>query len=661
VSDVLADAVVAAEDRRFYDHIGVDPRAVARAARADIRARHVVEGGSTITQQLVKNAYLGPQRTAGRKTREAVLAIALEVRWSKRRVLTAYLNTAYFGNGAYGIRDAARTYFGRNLRALRPSEAALLAALLRSPTADDPVYHPQRALARRNHVLDTMHDLGSITAHQLAIAKTAPLPTAVTVARHRRARKELAPHFTDGVVASLVEQYGRAQTLGSGLWVRTTLDARMQRAANSATHQIDGTGLSTAIVAIDAHSGELRALAVGGPAGTRAFDIASNGARQPGSAFKPFVLVAAYERGYTPASVVLSKPFPKRYPPPIGTYVVRNASGLYAGPQRLDVATWHSDNTVFARVGDNVGLDAVIDAAHDSGIRARMDPYPSLPLGALPNGVSPIELAQAYGTIANHGVRVSGIDDGPLRVLRVRRHGSHGQPVAFGDGHAERRIPRPVADLVTTTLQGVIASGTGIAANIDRPAAGKTGTTEHNVDAWFAGYTPDLVAVVWVGHPEGAVPMPDEYHGAPVAGGTYPAEMWGAFMREALRGRPVRSFRAQRMRYVTVLVDRANRKLADVWCSRAQRERFVRGLEPTEHSGSCPAKLRPAPNVVGMQVADAELELQKAGFQVDRRETAGTAADEGRVTTQLPSAGSAVRKDQPIRLFVVTRVIGADQ
>ncbi|MCW2973639.1 MAG: mrcB, partial [Thermoleophilia bacterium] len=375
VPRVLSQAVVAAEDRRFYEHGGIDPRGLIRALAADVRARSAVQGGSTITQQLVKNAYVGPSRSAGRKTREAALAIALETRWSKQRILTAYVNTAYFGDGYYGVYDASLGYFGVPVKRLRVDQAALLASLLRAPEGNSPSTSPDNARRARDRVLTNLVETGDITRAAADFARTRPLPSKAQLARRRSfAAKELAPQFTDAVVTRLIEHYGVRRATSGGLRVRTTLDARLQRAGTQAVQQAAELGLDAALVAVDVQSGEVRAMVNGGSSARSAFNVALDGHRQPGSAFKPFMLTAAYEQGATPKTRVESAPFSQQFD---GTeFTVKNDGG-YSGLTTIERATWKSDNTVYARLQEKYGIQAAIDAARAAGVQSNIDPVPA--------------------------------------------------------------------------------------------------------------------------------------------------------------------------------------------------------------------------------------------------------------------------------------------
>lgn len=647
--NVLSDAVIAAEDRRFRTHSGIDLRGILRAARADFEHRSLVEGGSTITQQLVKNTYVGADRSLARKTREAAFAVALETRWSKPRILTTYLNTAYFGNGHYGVVDAAQGYFDKRVQDLKPAEAALLAALLRSPEGASPTSNRGAAKRERSRVLNSMVDLGMLTPAERVRSAQLPLPK--TRLRKRSQKRELTPYVSDRIVGELIERYGVGRALGGGLRVRSTIDVHTQKAANQAVKLVEGLGIGAVLVAVDPQKGDVRAISQAGEAGRGAFDVAFDGHRQPGSAFKPFMLAAAYNSGYAPTTPIESAPFLQRYSG--GKFRVTNDGG-YSGMTTLEHATWASDNTVFARLQARIGIDAAITQARAAGIQSRMDPVPALVLGALPYGTTPVEMAHAYSTFAAHGVRTSLASTGGPRLIgwvtepKSRRKW---RPPAV----RKETMPRQVADLVTATLEGVITQGTGFGANIGRPAAGKTGTTEEYRDAWFVGYTPDLAAAVWVGNVDAAKPMRTQNGGSPVTGGSIPASIWRRFMREALKDKPSKSFDLLQPKYVTVNVDPENGLLSSAWCAHSQKSTFIAGLEPTELSKTCLERDRPLPNLVGFTLEDARAELRDDFFEVEptvEEQLVTATADDGVVIKQQPSAGTRLFRDEPIKLIV---------
>jgi penicillin-binding protein 1A len=530
VSPIMRQAIVSTEDRRFYEHNGVDTRGIARALWEDIRSQGVVEGGSTITQQFVKNAYVRNQRTIARKVREAALAWQLEQRWSKDRILLAYLNTIYFGNGAYGIQQASRTYFDKGAQRLTLAESALLAGLPADPSLYDPTQHPRAAKQRRRYVLQTMFNQGKITARQVRNASRAPLPKAGDV--RLPGTQGPGQYFVNYVKDQLIATYGAGRVFGGGLKVTSTIDLGLQETAHRAIESVLRTpdGPSAALVAIDPRTGAVRAMVGGSNFRESQFNLATQAERQPGSSFKPIVLASALRQGISPATLFDSKPVEIDAGDRI--WRVTNYEGDYLGRVDLAQAMVASDNSVYAQLTQLVGPKAIVKTAHDLGIRSELDPYFSIGLGAV--AVNPLDMTRAYATFANRGVRVDGslTGDRPRVVERVEfaRTGgvSENRPVG------RTTMSTGEADLLTSILQRVVTQGTGKrAALADRPAAGKTGTTDNYGDAWFIGYTPQLAVAVWVGYPDELKPMLTEFGGKPVAGGTLPALIWKAFMTAA--------------------------------------------------------------------------------------------------------------------------------
>ncbi|MDH4177361.1 MAG: PBP1A family penicillin-binding protein, partial [Thermoleophilia bacterium] len=532
VAPIMRQAIVAVEDRRFYEHSGVDLRGIVRALWQDIRSQSVVEGGSTITQQFVKNAYIRNEQSLGRKVREAALAWQLEQRWSKERILTAYLNTIYFGNGAYGIQQAARTYFGKGAKGLTLAESALLAGIPADPSLFDPVQHPAGAKARRRFVLDKLLEQGKIDEEQARQADRVPLPRPEDV--RLPGTRGPAPYFVNYVSDQLVARLGAERVFGGGLAVTTTIDLRLQEVARKAITGVlhDPDGPTAALVAIDPRNGAVRAMFGGTNYRKSQFNLATQAERQPGSSFKPIVLATALRRGVSPVSTFDSKPV--EIDAGDRVWKVTNYEGSYLGRVSLARAMVSSDNSVYAQLTKLVGPRAIVETAHLLGIRSELPAYFSIGLGAV--AVNPLDMARAYATIANGGVRVDGSLTGDRpRVIDV--------VTSRESGRTRANVPKPeqvlepgYAELLTSILQGVVQSGTGTRAALDdRPAAGKTGTTDDYGDAWFVGYTPQLVTAVWVGYPNELRPMQTEFEGRPVTGGTLPAEIWKRFMTGALR------------------------------------------------------------------------------------------------------------------------------
>jgi penicillin-binding protein 1A len=548
ISSNVKRAVIAIEDRRFYTHKGLDYTGIARAIVEDVRRQRAAQGASTITQQFVKNALVAQQnRSLFQKLREAALAYQLERKWSKEKILTEYLNTVYFGEGAYGIESAARVYFGWNhpgcepncAEVLEPAEAAMLAGLIASPASYSPVQNPAVALERRNLVLQRMYEQGLITTSELRDAERQSLPPRGEIRTPKKVSR--SPYFTSWVEDQLVDRYGSGNTFGGGLEIRTTLDLDFQKAAEEAiAGRLGGIGPSAALVAIDNDTGGVRAMVGGSDFEQRPFNLATQGHRQPGSAFKPFTLVAALEKGISPGRTFASAP--KTLEGPRGPFKVENYEDRYAGVTSLAAATTASDNAVYAEVGYQlVGTRAIARVAREMGVRTPVSRNPAMVLGGLKQGVTPLEMAKAYETLAEGGQIVSGSlasrEGAPVTYTRVKGSG-------IDDENKTRRkrvISEGIAKQATQILSTVVTGGTGRAASIGEFAAGKTGTTENYQDAWFVGFNDDMTVAVWVGYPEGAKPMETEYRGEPVAGGTFPAEIWHDFMLSVRKIREVRN------------------------------------------------------------------------------------------------------------------------
>jgi penicillin-binding protein 1A len=525
IAPVMKHAIVDVEDKRFFEHHGLDLHGIARAIWADVRNEKVVEGGSTITQQFVKNAYVKNERSIGRKLKEAALSWQLEQRWSKDRILTAYLNTIYFGNGAYGVEQAARVYFGHDALKLTLPEAALLAGIPSDPSRYDPVTNRQAARARRRTVLQAMLDQHDITYNEYRAANRTPLPRPEDI--RLPGTEGPAQYFANYVKQLLVDRYGTARVFGGGLRVTTSIDLDLQKLAREAIAKwLTGVGPSAALVAIDPRDGRVLAMVGGNNYLESQFNLAVQGERQPGSSFKPFVLATALAQGISPSTTLVSKPVTIS----LGDrdWYVRNYEGSNLGDIDLQTATTYSDNTVYAQLTELVGPAQVAATAHRLGITRHLNPYFAIGLGADP--VSPLEMARAYAAFANGGFRIDGsiFHNHPRAIVSV--NGTANRPVGVPALRSNN------AAIVNSLLERVISEGTGRRAALadGRPEAGKTGTTENYGDAWFVGYTPQLVVAGWVGYPEGLKPMLTEFHGKAVAGGTYPSLIWKSFMEQAL-------------------------------------------------------------------------------------------------------------------------------
>ena len=641
IPPVMRNAIVATEDQRYYQHQGVDFLGTLRAAFADVLGGRASQGGSTITQQYVKKAFLTPDKTLKRKLAEAVLAFRVEQAYSKDKILEMYLNTIYFGHGAYGVSTAAATFFGKPRSALTAPEAAVLAGVVKSPANYSPYLQPASAKRRRDTVLMQMRDQGYLTPAGYAAA----IATPIVVAPLKRGSK-VAPYFVEYVRDQLVKQYGSDLVYRGGLKVTTTLDLGLQAAAeNAVAKALSKPGdPSAALVTTDPKTGAILAMVGGRDFANQQYNVVTQGHRQPGSAFKPFVLATALDQGVSPEQVFESGPV-KLDVPGSGQWSVTGASGNRSGPMRLRAATWDSVNAVFAQLIMQVGADKVAATAKTMGISTPITAVPAIALGGLKEGVTPLEMAAAYGTLANGGTRME-----PFGVLEVR-DGS-GKVLSRAKPAGTKAIDPAVAYLTTDILKGVMAQGTGKPAQIGRPAAGKTGTTQEYRDAWFAGYTPDLTTVVWVGYPDAQKAMAS-VHGIKVTGGSFPAQIWQTFMKVASAPFPKNDFqRPSGLIEMTYCQDSGGK--ATQYCPRTATGLFLAAKLPAD----CPLHKAPTtvtvPNLVGMKKDAATAALTKLAllFKVVEKDVAG--ATPGTVTGQDPKADSAVPISTVVTVTVAT-------
>jgi penicillin-binding protein 1A len=532
----MKDATVAVEDRRFYEHGGIDVEGIVRAAVKNVQEGETVEGGSTLTMQLVRNLYISNEKTWKRKIREAKLAEQLENihtgKLGKNWVLTKYLNVVPYGttNGtsAVGVEAAARMFFNKPAKDLTLDQSALIAGLPQAPSAYNPFYAPDRAKARRNDVLRRMAQQKMISQAEAKEAQARPLGVEPGNRFYTERRESF---FFDYVKQELIDRYGVEEVRRGGLKVKTTIDLKLQQAARAAIKDTltFANPPSSAIVTIDPSNGYIRAMASSSDYGRSKFNLAAQGHRQPGSTFKVMGLMAALNAGVSPSTQYTSRPL-NFVDPKYGPIKVKTYSNSYKGRISLLSATLSSDNSVYQQLALDLGPDKVKEAARQMGIKSKLNAYPSEVLGGLEDGVSPLEMANAYATIASGGWR-----NKPKAITQVRfsdgRVSNWGKPArhkAFSDG---------VTYEATKILEQNMTSGTGQGAQIGCPAAGKTGTTDENVDAWFVGFTPNLSTAVWVGYPgQVRTPMNPPTTPISVAGGTYPATIWGKYMKTAKKG-----------------------------------------------------------------------------------------------------------------------------
>jgi penicillin-binding protein 1A len=557
ISPNIKNAVVSIEDSRFYEHNGVDFQGIARALVKDVMSQSAAQGASTITEQFVKNALEAEgSRTILEKFREAALAYRLERHWSKEKILTEYLNTIYFGEGAYGIEAAARTYFGAAhpgcgtptepcASVLEPWEAAMLAGIISSPSGYDPKAFPENALARRNQVLEKMDQQGYISEQQYREGIKQALPSPADIKPPTLDSK--APYFTAYLRQQLVERYGAAKAFFGGLKVKSTLDLKLQAAAEEAVTSYMGYLPATAsVVVIDNRNAGIKAM-VGGPNFEKApFNLATQGRRQPGSSIKPFTLITALEEGISPETVYESAPqefhFGKNGEE---TFVVHNDEHSYLGSCSITCATTYSDNSIYAQLGleglkgKNIHdrTSSIARTIHKAGYHDPISTNPAMVLGGLKEGVSPLGWAYAYTTIGNDGNRVSGTlapipGDTPVSFTEVTNGEGHIIKGGDNDSIHEQVFEKGSSEEAKSILETVVSTGTGTHAQIGVEGEwGKTGTTEEEGDAWFCGgIQEEVTACVWVGYADTTTPMTTLYNGGPVMGGTYPALIWASVM-----------------------------------------------------------------------------------------------------------------------------------
>jgi penicillin-binding protein 1A len=535
----LQEATVAIEDERFYKHKGVDYEGIIRAAVKNFIKKKTVEGGSTLTMQLVKNLYTSDKARSGlagyrRKIREARLAEELEDEHNKDWILEKYLNTTSYGTvggqTAIGVEAAARVYFNKRARDLNLRQAALLAGIPQAPTDYSPILHSRAARNRRNQVLDKMAELGMITETAAAKAKAKGL--GLNPSDYFSRRRE--GYFFDYVKDELIKEYGVQTVKLGGLVVHTTIDLDMQRKAREAIKSyLAGVGPSSALVTINPRNGYILAMASSADYADSKFNLAAQGERQPGSSFKVFALMTALRNGVNPNTTTYTSRSPTHIDDPRygAPFDIKTYGGDSGGTMNLVRATLRSDNSVYIQLAMDLGPDKVAETAVDMGIRRRhVHGYPAESLGGLRNGVSPLEMATAYATIASGGYR-----NRPTAITKVKFEGQHRSELPRRwRPHRTKVFPDGVTYEATKILEQNIQGGTGTHANIGCPAGGKTGTTDNNTDAWFVGFTPRLATAVWVGYPNERVYMSNLYHGGPVDGGTFPADIWGAYMKSVI-------------------------------------------------------------------------------------------------------------------------------
>jgi 1A family penicillin-binding protein len=566
ISEHLIDAVVAIEDRRFYDHFGIDLYGTARAVWVNLRNMAKVQGASTITQQLARNLYLNHERTWDRKLKEAVYALQLEMNFSKREILELYLNTIYFGHSLYGVETAARAYFGKSAKELSLAESALLAGVPKGALYYSPYYNPENAKKRQKAVLQAMVETGAITQAEADAAFAEPLDYK-PLANERVSK---APYFADYVKQKAVHELGLDEDLlyGGGVRIYTTLDLRMQQAAEKAIadHLQNDPDLQAALVAIDPRTGYVKAMVGGRDYKSNQYNRVFSKNRQPGSSFKPILyLTALMQEGFTPIKRYRSEPTSFIYDEGRETYTPSNYGERYANEEiTLREAIAQSDNIYAVHTIMDIGADKVIETARLLGIESPLEPLPSLALGTFP--VSPFEMAAAYGVIANQGVSVP-----PTAILRIED--AKGRVLYEADPQPKRVIDPAYPYVLTKLMESVFEPGgtaSRVARTLKRPVAGKTGTT--NQDAWMVGFTPELSTAVWIGYDRGkTISSVQASRAAPI---------FAQFIEEVLEHVPPKLFEVP-PGVVSLYIDPDSGTIATPRCGKQARlEYFVKGTEP---------------------------------------------------------------------------------
>jgi penicillin-binding protein 1A len=626
IAPVAQQAVVAIEDDSFYDHGALNFPSLMRAAITNLIAGDIEQGGSTLTQQLVKNVLIdSPEQTFARKFQEAALAIRVERKYSKDHILELYMNEAYYGNGAYGIETAAETYFHTTAKDLTLAQGALLAGVIRAPGAYDPVANPDAARGRRNLVLDRMAELGVIDPADAAKAQAKPLRIANDAGVFKQKVEPFFVYYIRNLILDnadgTFDAFGqrriqRVHTLyQGGLNIYTSLDPSWQEYAQDAVDAspaIDPGRNSpdVSLVSVRATDGAIKAMLSGKNYNRDQYDLVWRGTRQVGSAFKPFTLVAAFEQGFPQGKVYSSKsPLCNLAGWISASGCVSNAEGGGdSGYLDLWSATQNSVNVVFAQLALDVGPEHIVDAAHRMGITVALDPVPSITLGV--EEVPTMDMAAAFATLANDGKRCNSWAVRRVEFANVPKDAPKDERVLYQhEPECEQVIKPEIAHLVTAMLQRVVCCGTGTAANIGRPVAGKTGTAQDYTNVYFAGYTPQVSTAVWVGFANGQIPM-DSYYGGSVFGGTVAAPIWHDFMVKAMAGFPVEGFEAP----------------------------------PPPESG-------PVPDVVGLPIEEAERKLAHANF-TPIREVVQSFEPAGTVLTQTPGGGARLQLGSAVTLGV---------
>jgi len=656
MSQYIKDAIIAVEDKRFYEHQGVDYIRIIGAFIADIKAGELAQGGSTITQQYVKNIYFTFEKTFRRKLNEALIAIQLERNYTKDKILEMYLNTIFFGTGTYGVEKASEIYFGINASELTLPQAALLAGLVRTPEVYSPFNDIEKAKTRRDLVLQLMYDQEMIDTDEYLDALAEPVVINEDFSYSSEIySSRIAPYFVDYIKQRLYEKkFTDYDMFKGGLRIYTTLDTDMQEKAEDAVQTVfpEDPGPSYSLISVDPDNGYIYALIGGKDYSTSKFNIATQGKRQPGSVFKVLVLTESILQNFSPNNTY-NPNGPITIDMPSGPdWVVDNYGKQKFGEKMTVVdATINSVNVVYAQLMIKVGAENVERLCSDMDIYD-IGSNPAIAIGGLETGITPLDLSKVFSTLASGGMYRE-----PVCILKITD--SQGnilyeyEPDNNESNH--RVLEEPISYYVTQILKKVIESGTGRGADIGRPAAGKTGTTEKNVDAWFAGYTPDLVTVVWMGHPEASQPM-EPIDGRVVVGGTYPADIWREFMSSALENIPVSDFDKPDKELIDVEVCAESDLLTTFWCPEESIEWkiFIEGEEPED---ICDIHNKvTVPDVIGMNFEEARQIFEDLYFVAEESYEFNEIYNQNIIFKQNPEAGTVLESLTGEKLNIILYV-----
>ena len=653
MSPYIKDAIIAIEDKRFFEHQGVDYRRIIGAFIADIKSGQLVQGASTITQQYIKNVYFGPEKTFRRKINEALIAIQLERHYTKDKILEMYLNTINFGSGAYGIEKASEIYFGVNASELDLPQAALLAGLVRAPEIYSPFNNIEKAKLRRDLVLQLMYDQKLIDTTEYIDALATPITlNESSIADVEQYSSRIAPYFIDYVKQNLYNQkFTDYDVFKGGLRIYTTLDIDLQKRAEDAFKKVfpENIGPSYSLVSTDPENGYIYALVGGKDYNISKFNIAVQGKRQPGSVFKVPVLMESIRQNISPNNT-----FNPNGPITIDMeegpdWEVDNYGGQKFDVDQMSVVdgTINSVNVVYAQLMMEVGAKNVENLCNEMEIYD-IGSNPAIALGGLETGVTSLDISKIFSTLASGGFYHQ-----PVCILKITDpEGNILYEYDADKNEANHRVlEKPVAYYVTQILKKVIESGTGKGANIGRPAAGKTGTTSDLKDAWFAGYTPDLVTVVWMGYTDSNKPM-EPINGRVVVGGTYPADIWREFMISALEDVPVSDFDKPDEELVDVKVCSESNLLATFWCPEesVRWNIYVKGKEPHEIC-NIHNKVE-VPDVVGLNIEEARVLFENLYFVVNEIYDFDEVYNQDIIFKQDPEAGTILESLEGEKLSI---------